>query len=184
MYETFRARAQAVSAEVHRVSGRQAARELVLARLRAEGVADAPGQWAVWAEGPSLRGVDRAALAGAVPGLRFDVTKDSAAGAKVGVTDLAYAIANTGTIAGAGDAVEGRLASSLPPVHVALVPSAGLVADLSALFAKLGPAQSAFVTLITGPSRTADIERVLTIGVHGPERLVIVVVDDEQGRAP
>ena len=37
-----------------------------------------------------------------------------------------------------------------------------------------------YISFITGPSRTADIERVLTIGVHGPERLIIVVVDEFQ----
>jgi L-lactate dehydrogenase complex protein LldG len=58
-----------------------------------------------------------------------------------------------------------------------------LVPDLAALFAVLSPAQTRYLSLITGPSRTADIERVLTIGVHGPERLVIVVVDPgQQGR--
>jgi L-lactate dehydrogenase complex protein LldG len=183
MFETFRARAQAVSAEVHRAATRAEALDFVLSLLRKEGVSDAPGAYAVWAEGPFLAGVDRAALARDVRGLRFEVTKELAAGAKVGISEVDYAVANTGTLAQAVDDVAQRLVSSLPAIHVALVPAGRIVPDLAALFARLGPAKSRYLALVTGPSRTADIERVLTIGVHGPERLVIVFVEDLQGRA-
>ncbi|HVI75248.1 MAG TPA: lactate utilization protein [Anaeromyxobacteraceae bacterium] len=183
MYDAFRARAEAVSAEVHRFpSGLQALR-FVLDLLRAEGVSAEPGRHALWAEGPFLAGADRAALARDVPGLRFDVTRELAATARVGVSELDFAVANTGTLAQAADGVEGRLVSMLPPLHVALLPTSRLVPDLAALFARLSPAQTRYLALITGPSRTADIERVLTIGVHGPKRLVIVFADDLAGRS-
>jgi L-lactate dehydrogenase complex protein LldG len=183
MFETFRTRAQAVSAEVHRVGNRNEALDLVVEVLRDAGVADAPRLGAVWADGPFLSGLDRAALARRVPGLRFAVGREAAADARAGVTEMDFAVANTGTLAQAADGVDQRLASTLPPLHVALVPASRIVADLGELFARLGPARSRYLALVTGPSRTADIERVLTIGVHGPERLVIVVVDDLQGRS-
>jgi L-lactate dehydrogenase complex protein LldG len=63
-------------------------------------------------------------------------------------------------------------------VHIALVSTAALLPDLPALLTRVDPRKSAYLAFITGPSRTADIERVLTIGVHGPERLIIVLVDD------
>ena len=55
-----------------------------------------------------------------------------------------------------------------------------ILTDLGSALQKIHPRQSNYISFITGPSRTADIERVLTIGVHGPERLIIVVVDGLQ----
>jgi len=183
MFETFRAKAQAVSAEVHRVAGRAEAVDFVVALLAREGVSDAAGAHALWAGGPVLSGEDRAALAARAPGLRFDVTRELAAAARVGVSEMDWMVANTGTLAAAADGVAGRLVSMLPPLHVALVPSERIVPDLPALLARLSPAQTGYLALVTGPSRTADIERVLTIGVHGPARLVIVAWDAPEGRA-
>ena len=177
MFETFRAKAQAVSAEVHRVAGRDEATELVLAMLAKEGVSEAPGAHALWAEGPLLAGEDRSALSARLPGLRFDVTRELAATARVGVSEMDWAVANTGTLASAADGVAGRLVSMLPPLHVALLASEKILPDLPALLEKLSPAQTSYLALVTGPSRTADIERVLTIGVHGPARLVIIAYD-------
>jgi hypothetical protein len=77
----------------------------------------------------------------------------------------------------------GRSAALLPAIHIALVPTSGLLADMPALLTRINPQKSAYMAMITGPSRTADIERVLTIGVHGPERLVIVFVDELGGKS-
>jgi L-lactate dehydrogenase complex protein LldG len=183
MFDTFRARAEAVGAEVHRFATAAEAARFVLDLLRAAGVSAEPGRHALWSGGPLLAGVDRAALARDLPGLGFEVTRELAASALAGVSEVDYAVANTGTLAQAADAVAERLVSTLPPLHVALVPTARLVPDLAALFARLSPAQTRYLALVTGPSRTADIERVLTIGVHGPKRLVIVFADDLAGRS-
>ncbi|MFL5303243.1 MAG: lactate utilization protein [Anaeromyxobacteraceae bacterium] len=182
MFATFKARAEAVSAEVHRFAGRAEALEFIVGVMEKAGVSAAPGAGAVWADGPILTNADKLGLAQRVPGLSFDVTKDRAAAARVGVSQADWAIANTGTLAQAVDEVEQRLVATLTSVHVAVVPSARIVPDLGKLLAVLPPSKSNYVTFVTGPSRTADIERVLTIGVHGPERLVIVAIDDLQAR--
>ena len=178
MLETFQARAEAVSAQVHRFAGKPEALDFVLDVLGKEGVADAPGRRAVWANGRLLDGVDRAAVAARRPGLRFDVTRETAAGARVGVSEMDFAIADTGTLVQVAAAVEQRLVSMLPLVHVAIAPARRIVPDLAALLREVRPADAGYLAFVTGPSRTADIERVLTIGVHGPERLVVVLVDE------
>lgn len=177
MFESFRARAEAVSAEVHRVESAAEALEFVVSLLGREGVGDAPGARAVWCEGAILRGLDPRALTARVPGLSFDVTRDRAADARVGVTEFDWALADTGTLAQDATDPRLRLASTLPETHVALVRTAGLLPDLAALLEQVDPVRMRYVACVTGPSRTADIERVLTIGVHGPKKLVIVAVD-------
>ena len=176
--ESFKTRAEAVSAQVQRVATKQLAIELVVRLLRQEGVEDKPDSRAVWAGSPMIGDAEKQRLQGAVPGLTFDVTRELAADAKVGISQMDWALANTGTLVQTADAVDTRLVSTLPLLHIALVSTAALLPDLPALLERVDPRQSAYLSFITGPSRTADIERVLTIGVHGPERLIIVMVDD------
>ncbi|MBU0513380.1 MAG: lactate utilization protein [Proteobacteria bacterium] len=183
MFETFQARAEEVSAEVHRFATRARALEFIVDFLRAEGVADAPGSYALWADGPFLNQADRDDLGRRVPGLRFEVTRDRAAQTKIGLSQMDWGLADTGTLAQNSTAVEQRLVSTLPEIHVALVHTQAVLPDLASLLARVDPATMPYLALITGPSRTADIERVLTIGVHGPLRLVIVGVDEPLGVA-
>ena len=180
MYEQFKARAEGVSAEVYRFSTKSSALEFVAQFLVKEGVGDLPGAYALWAGCPFLDGVDRQALAD-IAGLKFEVTRDLAANARFGISQLEYALADTGTLVQDSTAIEQRLVSSLVTIHIALVPTAGLLPDLPALLTRISPEKSAYIAMITGASRTADIERVLTIGVHGPERLIIVFVDELGG---
>ena len=181
MYDQFKSRATAVGAEVHRVATRSEALAFVLGFLRAEGVADLPGRYAVWADGPF-----RQTVMGALPevsGLSLEVTRERAAQARVGISDMAFAVADTGSLVQDQTAPDQRLASSLTGIHLAVVPSANIVGDKSALFSRIDPRTARYIAFITGPSRTADIERVLTIGVHGPERLIVLFVDEPGGEA-
>ena len=180
MFEQFKARAEGVSAEVHHVTSRAAALDSIIQILEKEGVADAPHSHAVWADGPFLNGMSRNRLR-EVPGLRFDVTRELAADARVGISEMTWALADTGTLVQDSTAIEQRLVSSLPTIHVAIVPTTGILPDMPALLSRINSAECGYLAMITGPSRTADIERVLTIGVHGPERLIIIAVDELGG---
>jgi L-lactate dehydrogenase complex protein LldG len=177
-FAMFKTRAEAVSAEVHHFPGRAEALDFILQILAAEKAPSSVEPHAVWADCPLLAGLDKALLTAKAPGLTFDVTRENAAGAKVGISQLDWAIANTGTLVQDATAVDKRLVSTLPLIHIAVVESGRIVADLPSLLAKVDPNQANYISFITGPSRTADIERVLTIGVHGPERLIIVFVGD------
>ncbi len=178
IFDLFQARAEAVSAEVHRAPDRAAALAFINEFLRAEDLAPAPGSWAIWAPGPLADALDQRALAANLPGLSFQVTRDLAAQAKVGISQAQWGLANTGSIVADSTQVEQRLVATLPWIHLAILPTNAILPDLPALLARIDPTTALYTTIVTGPSRTADIERVLTIGVHGPERLVIVCVDD------
>lgn len=181
MFELFKAKAEAVSAVVYREPDAAAALGRVLGILESEGVREAPGARAVWREGDILGGVlDRDGLARRVPGLSFEVTKPLAAESRVGVTEFDWALAETGTLVHDASDPGRRLASMLVETHVALVRTRTLLPDFECLLARVDPRQMRYLACVTGASRTADIERVLTIGVHGPKKLVIVAVDEVQ----
>lgn len=104
--------------------------------------------------------------------------------ADAGISDADYGLADTGTLVLRGTPAQGRLVSLLPPVHIAVLSRARILPDLAACFRALDPAlrdaeaqRTSLLTLITGPSRTADIEQTLTVGVHGPAALCILLVD-------
>ncbi len=100
--------------------------------------------------------------------------------ADASVTGVISALAETGTLVCVSSAASARGASLIPPVHIALVSSSQLVADLFDFFERLGAWAElpANVNLITGPSKTADIEGVLVTGVHGPGEVHIVLTAD------
>ncbi len=178
MLERFKVRAEAVNAEVHHFPARAEALDFIIRFLDKEGIADRPQSYAVWAACSFLKGLDKKQLSEKVPGLKFGVSREAAAESRIGITQMDWAIASTGTLAQDSTLVEQRLASSLPLIHIALVATDRLLADMSSLLTKINPREIGYIAMITGPSRTADIERVLTIGVHGPERLIIIFVDE------
>jgi L-lactate utilization protein LutC len=118
-----------------------------------------------------------------LPGVRSGVTdreelRELCATADVGITSADYALADTGALILLSSPQEARMISLLPPAHIAIVPRARILTGLDELFSLLpNPAEStSSMVLITGPSRTADIEQILVRGVHGPGVLSVVVV--------
>jgi len=100
--------------------------------------------------------------------------------ADIGITSANYAIAETGSLAVGAKPGQERLASLLPPVHVAVITRTQIVPDLIDAFRSLeGQVLPSNLALITGPSKTGDIELQLTTGVHGPGNWHIVVIDDQ-----
>jgi L-lactate dehydrogenase complex protein LldG len=97
----------------------------------------------------------------------------------LGITTAQAAIAETGTLVLDSECERHRLVSLVPPVHVAIVQASTIVLTLGEALAEVhrkeGVALSPTITLITGPSRTADIELTLAIGVHGPQELFVIV---------
>ncbi len=101
--------------------------------------------------------------------------KHALAGCDLGVTEADYALAETGTIGLLASPEKPRAVSLLPGIHLAILHSSAFRPDLQQVFAECKG--SPYLVLITGPSRTADIELIVTLGVHGPRYLVVWVVD-------
>jgi L-lactate dehydrogenase complex protein LldG len=94
-----------------------------------------------------------------------------------GVTDVYCAVAESGSLVVRASAEHGRALSLVPPIHVAIVQPRDFVPDLLDLFEKLGQEGTAGGTvLVSGPSKTSDIEMNLVIGVHGPMRVKAFVL--------
>jgi L-lactate dehydrogenase complex protein LldG len=100
--------------------------------------------------------------------------------ADIGISGVEFGIAETGSVFQDGYDIATRLVTILPPLHVVFLRSAHIVPGIEEAFEIISPGfDRGYVGFITGPSRTADIERVLTIGVHGPSRFAIIAVDEE-----
>jgi L-lactate dehydrogenase complex protein LldG len=99
-------------------------------------------------------------------------------GEGVSVTPCLALIADTGTAVVSSRLSGGRRPGLVDPVHVIEAREDQLVPDLAAALERIGPelAQASAVTLVTGPSRTADIEQTLIRGVHGPKDVHVVFV--------
>ena len=115
-----------------------------------------------------------------LPLLAWDAAREERLAADVGLTTAQWGIAETGTLVLVSNDEHHRLASLLPPVHVALLRTSCLLEDLGSTLAALrrDGGVSPTVTFVTGPSRTGDIELSLVIGVHGPRELHVVLLDD------
>jgi len=95
----------------------------------------------------------------------------------IGITTAQAAIADTGTLVLDSASERHRLASLVPPVHIAIIGASRIFASLGEVlsFLQKDKTVSPAVTFVTGPSRTADIELTLAIGVHGPQQLYVIV---------
>ena len=106
--------------------------------------------------------------------------------AGVGITGADFAIAETGSVIVLPRRGLSRLVSVVPPVHVAIVRPQDVIADLDDLFVlrrleyhRNGGEMGSYLNFISGPSRTADIEQTIVVGVHGPREVHLVLLNEE-----
>ena len=171
--EQFSATARKVGAEVTSVATLEEAVAAVAALVRGTVLL------------PAFASGARLGLAGKLRAAGCEVMEEnlrqSAPTADTGVTGANFAIADTGSVVLESTPEAIRLATTLPERHVVLLDPRKIVADgLAAVpilrrFHQRDPRN--YLAYITGPSRTADIERVLTIGVHGPRQLHILLLE-------
>ena len=93
-----------------------------------------------------------------------------------GVSTALYGLADTGSVVLAAAPDEPRANSLLPDVHVTLLREDRIMPGLDELFAALGDDLPSALAIVTGPSRSADIEQKLAVGVHGPREVHVVLL--------
>lgn len=114
---------------------------------------------------------------------RHDRSLNEHYASEAGVCGVHAALAETGSLICNSDAASGRGHSLIPESHIAIVRAGDIVPDMLDYFARLqgiAPAElPSAQAIITGPSKTADIEGVLITGIHGPGRVFVLVVEDD-----
>ena len=101
------------------------------------------------------------------------------ASADIGISGAEAALAETGSIVIRSGPGRSRLVTLLPPVHIALIATSKLTADLFTWVEGREDDLQSSITLVSGPSKTADIEQTLAIGMHGPKRFVVILYDED-----
>ncbi len=97
--------------------------------------------------------------------------------AEAGLTSCAALVARTGSVVVAANTAAGRRLSIYPDQHLVLARPGQVVAEIGEGLAAAGPAS--MLSLTTGPSRTADIEKTLVLGAHGPRKLTLFLLEDD-----
>lgn len=98
--------------------------------------------------------------------------------ADAGITEAQFGIAETGTLVLCSGAERNRLASLVPPVHICILRLGHTRMVMSEILASAYPLKNAAITFITGASRTSDIELTLALGVHGPKKLYVILLEE------
>ncbi|MQG37684.1 MAG: hypothetical protein FI719_04980 [SAR202 cluster bacterium] len=116
---------------------------------------------------------------------QIEKSKSAAFNADVGITGVDYAIAETGTVVLHPRAGVSRLLSLAPPTHIAVLRPGDVLASLDELFAIqrgdfLNGKLQGSMNLISGPSKTADIEGTTVTGIHGPLEVHLIIVENDQ----
>ena len=143
-------------------------------------------QWGKIIAAPGLNEADMAELVKQAASREISVIKDGLrnhlAGIDIGFTVADYGIGETGTLVLDSSSEELRIATMVSEIHVAVIPKSHIRATAEDLYAELKGYMNQkpnYLAFVTGASRTADIERVLALGVHGPLELHILILEDK-----
>jgi Uncharacterized conserved protein len=103
--------------------------------------------------------------------------------ADLGISTAEFCVGETGSVCVDAYSYEARVVGMLPPTHIIILNKNHTVKNVTTAFQVISRVfKRGYMGFITGPSRTADIERVLSLGVHGPSRFFIIAVDKMENR--
>ena len=115
--------------------------------------------------------------------IHFHQNKNELKEVEAGITSCEFLVARTGTVLVSSRQTYGRTLSVYPPVHIVIAYVTQLVRNLNDAFERLRAKHKdlpSMISAITGPSRTADIEKTLVLGAHGPKELYVFLIDDSK----
>lgn len=179
----FEEEVKKVHGVVSRVSGHGELSSLLGALIEEKGIRNVV-RW----DTPALTNLDDALTGAGAKVLPISLEQNEVSGveqrnalaeADMGLTEVDYAVADIGSLVMRASGPQSRLASVIPPIHVAIVTPDKIVSSLHDLLPLLNTADGlpSAVSLVTGPSRTADIETIRTVGIHGPIELHVVILE-------
>jgi L-lactate dehydrogenase complex protein LldG len=176
-YRLFKSKAEELTVTVRRAASGQEALPLMVEEIKKQKVRE------VVSAPLNLLDVKELEKAVVSEGLGFStqLDRDRIEQADAGVSEFDLGIADLGSLFQEASGLHARLVSMLPPVHLALLRTSAMVESFGHALEVIEKAYNGnippYLSFITGPSKTADIERELTIGVHGPEKLIILCID-------
>jgi len=177
LFNTFKEKAEAFTVKVIRCVSSEEAEKAINNEIKNGGfkkVASVP------LEKINLEVVKQQALEDGIDFIT-DLNIDIIEQADICISEFDLGISNLGTIMQDATNVYKRLVSTLPLTHIAIINTKSIIPTfedaLDVIQKTYGDKPPGFMAFVTGPSKTADIERVLTIGVHGPEYLIVVCID-------
>ncbi len=172
--------AKALSAEIHEAKNEQEVSSILTSLISSE-----LGNRIGIAKSPLLDRIGKEIVGNKTLVTGVDLYK-SPETVDIGVSEVDIGVAETGSLGQKAEEIDKRLVSTLPNLHIAILKKSTICASIVDAMAIaeqwVKQEEPSYIAFISGPSRTADIERVLTIGVHGPERLIIIIVDDQGGQ--
>lgn len=177
LFNSFKEKAEALTVKVIRCASSQEAEKAISKEIKESGYKKVVATSLTKIDIDSVKeqvtkdGVD----------LVTELNRDLVAEANLGISEFDHGIAALGSVVQDATDIYKRLVSALPSTHMAILSTKSIVPtledSLELLQKTYGSEIPRYISYITGPSKTADIERVLTIGVHGPGRLIIVCID-------
>jgi L-lactate dehydrogenase complex protein LldG len=176
LVDTFRRQLTSLQGEVYLAQSKQQAAESLYQIVK-----DFSGKSSLLQKVPLLSGIlaEKSELESVIDDT-YPLDSDSISFAEYscGITTADYLVARTGSIVLNTRSAAGRRLSVLPPVHVIIAEEKQIVASLQQAFTLLREKSVdwSYAVVITGPSRTSDIEKQLVLGAHGPKRLVVIIL--------
>lgn len=176
LYEGFKKKFEEVNGECYRVSNSEEIGDLLVQIITGKSAKTVALYESSLTQSAQLK--EKLLAAG------FEVHTDdlfnAASNDDLGITEVNWGIAELGSLVQIAPEVDNRLCSTLVPIHIALLKTSSIVPELDDIMDLIHnlPQIPGFVGFITGPSRSSDIERILEIGVHGPEQVIVILVDE------